>query len=134
MDRQNAIATALKTLESIENDSSYPAAAVVLPPDAGFISGNSGGFVQLAISSLKAAQGTAQSFEGLPWVGAYEFDWILKGLTPDESTHINLLPKKTKRSRIADKVMLAGASLLCIFFLACLSAGVIEIFHLVFMR
>jgi hypothetical protein len=134
MDRQNAIATALKTLESIENDSPHPAAVVVLPPDAGFISGNSGGFVQLAISSLKAALGTAQPFEGLPWVCAYEFDWILKGLTLDESAHIYLPPKMTKRSWIADKVLLAGASLLCIFLVACLSVGVIDIFHSIFKR
>jgi len=134
MNRQNAIEIALETLEKVESDLSHPAAMIVLPPDVGFISGNTNGFVQLAISSLKAAKGDAQSFKGLPWVGAYEDDWILRGLTPDESAQIHLRPAKSKRSWIVKKMLLAGAALLCIFLCACMSVGALDIFHTIFRR
>ena len=94
-DKQVAIETALEALRNIEDVSQHPPAMIVLPPDAGFISGNSGGFVRLAIASLKAAKGEAQSFEGQPWVGAWEeYDWMLSGLTPDENAHKYLTLKK----------------------------------------
>jgi hypothetical protein len=134
MDRQKALETALETLEEIEDDSTHPAAMIVLPPDTGFINGNSGGFVQLAIASLKAAQGEPQSFKGQPWVGVYEYDWMLGGLTPDESAHIYLLPKKTRKSWIADKILLVVVAVFCIFLSACLSIGAFTIFHSIFKR
>jgi hypothetical protein len=74
MDRKESIQTALEALENVEDDPLHPAAMIVMPPDAGFINGNSSGFVKLAIASLMAAQGEAQSFKGLPWVGTGDYD------------------------------------------------------------
>jgi hypothetical protein len=134
MNRQESIQTALEALEKIEDNSLHPAAMIVMPPDAGFINGNSTGFVKLAIASLKAAQGEAQSFKGQSWVGTGDYDWMLGGLTPDENAHIYLPPKKTRRSWIADKIVLAAAALLGIFLLACLTLGAIDVLHSFFKR
>jgi hypothetical protein len=134
MDRQESIQNVLDTLEKIEDESPHPSAMIVMPPDVGFISGNSSGFVKLAIASLKAAQGKAQSFKEAPWVGACEYDWMLSGLTPDENAHIYLPKKKGQKSWIAEKIVLVSVALICIFLLACLSFGAIDIFHSVFRR
>jgi hypothetical protein len=131
MDKQVAIETALEALRKIEDVSQHPPAMIVLPPDAGFISGNSGGFVQLAIASLKAAQGEAQSFEGQPWVGAWEqYDWMLSGLTPDENAH-NYLPLKKNKWKYRWVLLLVSA-FISIAVLACLSIGAVDIVHSIF--
>jgi hypothetical protein len=134
MDRKESIQAALEALEKMEDDSPHLAAIIVMAPGAEFISGNSTGFVKLAIASLKAAQGQAQRFKGLPWVGTGDYDWMLSGLTPDENAHTYLPPKKTRRSWIVDKILLVAAALIGIFLSACLSVGAIHIFHSIFSR
>jgi len=95
------IARAIDVLEKALSDSDQPSAVVIQPPDSGeFILGNRGGFVHLAITSLKAALGKAQSFENESWLVIEDLDWGIKGLKPDESAHIYLQAKLTRTQRI----------------------------------
>jgi hypothetical protein len=126
MDTQNELDEAIRLLENLPCDCEHPPAMIVLPPDAGFISGNPGGFVHLAIASLRAAQGQEQSFRDKPWAGQWEYDWMLAGLKPDAEAH-RYLP--TKRRKINDKLMLTIAAFLGIAILACFSVGLVDILH-----
>jgi hypothetical protein len=120
-------------LEAIENDESSSPAVVLMPPDSGeFIRGNSGGFVRLAIASLRAAQGQPQTFRHEPWLGVDEQDWILQGLKPDTNAHA-YLPKK-KRGWLYDKAVLVLFACVGIVVLACFSIGLSQIIHSLFKR
>jgi hypothetical protein len=131
MEAKAEIAQAIALLENI-NDYSTPPAVFLLPPDSGeFIHGNEGGFVYLAIASLRAAQGEKQSFKNAPWVGSYEFDWFMHGLCPDSEAHVYL---PTKQRKLNDKILLFVAAIVGIAILACFSVGLVDIIHLMFKR
>ncbi len=104
-----------------------------MPPDSGeFIRGNSGGFLLLAIASLKAAQGQPQSFRVEPWIGVDENDWVLRGLKPDADAHL-YLPKK-QRGWLFDKVVLVLFAFVGIAVLACFIIGLDQVIHSFFKR
>ena len=91
MATEEEIAQALALLEATFSDSEQPPAVIVLPPDDhAFMIGNRGGFVRLAMASLKAALGKEQSFKNEPWIVNQDIDWGIKGLKPDENAHISL--------------------------------------------
>ena len=100
MDTNESINAALETLQLTEQSSAEHPAMIFFPPDSGkFIVGNRDGYVQLAIASLKAAQGSTQSFKEAPWVAEVDLDWALAGLQYDPSAHIYLPPKQTTWGR-----------------------------------
>jgi len=133
MDAQSEISQAIALLETIENDEASSPAVVLMPPDSGeFIRGNSGGFVRLAIASLRAAQGQPQRFRDEPWIGVDEQDWILQGLKPDADAHVYLPKKKT--GWLYDKVVLVLFAFVGIAVLACFSIGVSQVIHSLFKR
>lgn len=94
MEANKSIDAALAMLENvslIQNE--QPAVVRLAPPDnSAFLLGNRDGFVQLAIASLRAAQGQDQSFKKVPWVCEEDLDWGLLGLKYDSSAHIYLRP------------------------------------------
>jgi hypothetical protein len=132
MDTQAEIAQAIALLENIDEDPAYPPSVILMSPDSGnFINGNAGGFVHLAIASLRAAQGEQQSFKNASWVGVDETDWILHGLTPNADAH---LYRPTKRRKLNDRVALVLAAILGIAVMACFSVGLLDIVHAMFRR
>jgi hypothetical protein len=119
MNVEHEIKQALTLLEPALSELQQPPAVVALPPDSSqFLIGNQGGFIHLAVASLKAAQGTAQSFKKVPWFVAYELDWSLSGLKPDENAHTYLPAKLTRAQRVIRSsagllvVLLAALSIL----------------------
>ncbi len=130
MDSQVKIEEAISLLESVVKDVERPPAMIVLPPDVGFILGNPGGFIHLAISSLRSAQGQEQSFKDKPWVGQSDWDWILAGLKPDADAHTYLPKKKSKlRMRLQELVKYS----LFLLFLFVMGAGIVSIYRFVFL-
>ena len=56
-----------------------------MPPDSkSFLQGNRGGLVQLAIASLRAAEGEKQTFKNNPWLVIQDYDFDLAGIELDE--------------------------------------------------
>lgn len=97
METTDPISHALALLDGPAENSAYPPAMVVLPPDSGnFILGNRDGFICLAVAALKAAQGEEQSFKGKPWVKIEDLDWGVRGLKLDPNAHIYLPTKRTR--------------------------------------
>jgi len=133
MNAQLEIEQAIALLETIKSDEGSSPAVVLMPPDSGeFIRGNSGGFVRLAIASLKAAQGQSQNFRGEPWIGIEEYDWILGGLKHDADAHL-YLPKK-KRGWLYDKIMLVVFAFICLVVGGIFCAGLDQVIHSFFKR
>ena len=101
-----------------------------MPPDSdGFIIGNAQGFVNLAIASLKAAQGEEQSFKSYPWWVNYDLDWSLPGLKPDTSAHLYLPVERGGLRRLGHKAVGYGVFSLGAI---CLVVGLIVILRWLF--
>lgn len=89
-----------------------------MAPESGdFILGNRDGFVRLAVASLKAAQGEAQSFRNAKWVKIEDLDWGISGLKPDSSAHIYLPEKQSRFQKLWRSVFGLLAVLLLILFI-----------------
>ena len=102
-----------------------PPAMVVVAPDQGeSILGNRGGFLHLAVASLKAARGEEQKFKDADWVCHEDFDWQIAGLKPEPLAHI-FLPEKRNRFQILRGEILGSLLLLVVFGL--LAAGVVTL-------
>jgi len=114
-------------LDAIPSDPTQPPATIVMPPDSGkFIIGNTGGFIRLAIASLKAAQGQKQDFKSEPWFRDADIDWTVKGLESDESAHVYLSPKLTRIQRIFRSIV---GFLVPLLFAICLMVGVVTVVY-----
>ncbi|WP_263376544.1 hypothetical protein [Granulicella aggregans] len=128
MSYEDKIAEAISVLESIDLAPQSPA-MVVMPPDTGeFILGNEGGFVHLAIASLKAAQGEQQNFRNESWVTVEELDWGIAGLKLYPTSHIYLPKKRTKSQRHLGSIVQFLALLAIVI---CLGVGAVTIFRFI---
>jgi hypothetical protein len=125
MEVEQEIARALEVLEAALPQLELPPAVVILPPDSGqFLIGNRGGFVHLAMASLKAAQGEEQRFKKVSWFVIEDLDWGVAGLKPDESAHIYLPAKQT---RVQKAIRSATGLLVALLATVCLLVGFINI-------
>ena len=88
------IQEAIELLKQIDDEK---AALVVMPPDhSNFLQGNRSGLVNLALASLRAAQGEKQTFKDNPWLVLEDYDFPLSGIELDEEAHIYLPVTLTK--------------------------------------
>jgi hypothetical protein len=125
MNADEEITSALVALETVLPKLQEPPAVVILPPDSGqFLIGNQGGFIHLAVASLKAAQGKEQLFKKESWFVVEDLDWSIHGLKPDESAHIYLRRKLSRAERIGQSVI--GLSLVLVVGV-CLLVGIATI-------
>jgi len=123
------IQQALSILEQEPFEFNRPA-LVVMPPDSeSFLVGNAGGFLHLAIASLRAAQGEKQIFKDQPWFAVEDDDWQVAGLTPDESAHIYLRTPPTKWQRLRRNFF---GVLFLLSFLVCSIVGLATIIYWLF--
>jgi hypothetical protein len=96
----------------------HPPTIVIMSPETGdFILGNRDGFVQLAVASLKAAQGEVQSFKNKDWVKIDDLDWRISGLKPDPIAHIYQPVKKTRFQKAWRNVLGTLAVLMLVLFI-----------------
>ena len=127
MSMNDSIEEVVALLEGVSSNSPETPAMIFLPPDSGdFIIGNQGGFVRLAIASLKAAQGERQLFKNKPWISDDDLDWSSRGLKYDEHAPLHLPAKRTLFQKILRSIL--GFSLMGIF-LVCFVVGLITTFH-----
>jgi hypothetical protein len=97
MEPNKDIDIALSALEQAQTAAEGVPAIIRLAPDSdAYVLGNREGYIHLAIASLKAAQGSDQSFKDVPWVDTEELDWGLHGLRYDPSAHTYLRPAETR--------------------------------------
>ena len=128
MEMNERIDAAIIALEEARPAPEEVPAIIRLAPDTdAYVLGNREGYVQLAIASLKAAQGADQSFSDVAWVGTEELDWGLKGLRYDATADKYLPRPKTRVSRIRDKFLLVVFAVIGIVVLAATSIGFIDI-------
>ncbi len=92
MPPRESIEQALLLLNEEDLESDRPTIVAVSPESRGYLRGNRGGFVRLAIAALKAANGERQDFKKQDWVRCEDLDWIAGGLEYDESADMYLAP------------------------------------------
>lgn len=129
MATEEEIAKALALLEGPNADSDDSPAIVVLPPDSNaFVVGNRGGFVNLAVASLKAAQGKEQSFKKESWIAEDDLDWGIKGFKPDANAHTRLA-ELTRPQRLGNLIGCSVLVVVALFFIVGLIAVIRWIGH-----
>ena len=67
--------------------------------------GNRGGYIELAMSALKAAQGSTQTFKNAKWLQVEDFDWGINGLKFDARAHVYLRLPESLFSKIIHIVL-----------------------------
>ena len=116
-----------EAIKILENINSEKPALVVMPPDfPNFLQGNRGGLVNLAIASLRAAEGEKQTFKNNPWLVVQDYDFDLAGIELDEDAHIYLPPVLTKRQTFRKNFWGAVVGLLVV---ASIAVGFVTIIY-----
>ncbi len=127
---QNAkIEQVLVLLEEELQECNRPTIVAVSPESSGYLSGNRGGFVRLAIAALKAAEGVKQDFRKQEWVRCQEYDWVLGGFEYDESAHIYQAPDPLTKPWWKRKLNNALGILVLALVFALIVIGFISVIH-----
>jgi hypothetical protein len=125
MDEKIEAVLALLEEEALKSEEP-PATIVMVPNHEQSILGNRGGFLRLAIATVRAAQGHSQNLDKQPWFCNEDLDWQIKGLSFDDSAHTYLPKKKTEWLRRRQNALSLALGL---FLLGCLTVGFLTIVH-----
>jgi hypothetical protein len=129
MEPTKSIDIALAALEQARLATEESPAIIRLAPDSdAYVLGNRDGYVQLAIASLKAAQGHNQSFKNVPWVDTEEEDWGLHGLRYDSSAHVYLRSPETRLGKFWSAFIPLALAVCCLVGLGTIGYGVVHLF------